>query len=148
MDIGITMTIATTTITALVAIMTWRQWVTNRARLQHELFDRRYKIYEKIAEFIAEMLRTGRVQPGRELQFLRETKHAYFAFGGDRKLKELVSAIYNHAVELHSLVSVESSLTGDELKKNVDQQRKIKDWLSQTLSDMESTFEKYFKLKH
>ncbi len=38
--------IATTVIAFLVAVITWRQLSTDRSRLRHELFDRRYKIYE------------------------------------------------------------------------------------------------------
>jgi hypothetical protein len=37
---SIVTTIITVIIAALVAVITWRRWITNRARLRHELFDR------------------------------------------------------------------------------------------------------------
>lgn len=75
----------------LVAIFTCGQWVTNRARLRHELFDRRYQIYEKISGFIAGVLQEGPLATDASEEFLRQTKQAYFAFGGDLDIKKLVN---------------------------------------------------------
>ena len=149
MNINISSATAITTagVAVLVAIITLRNWITNRARLKHELFDRRYAIYEKIAGFISQVLLTGTVEGGGEEKFLRETKKAYFAFGCDKQIKKLVSDIYRKAVELHALQS-ENKLTGDALKNNLEQQMKIKNWFSETLDSLETIFKKYFRLKH
>src|SRR5437588_5180317 len=93
--VSVATTVITTIIAALVAVITWQQWITNRARLRHELFDRRYKIFEQIAGFVAGVIRDGVVQPGTERDFLRQTKRAYFAFGCDETIKQLVADIHN-----------------------------------------------------
>ena len=91
MNIATAATIATTIITtmiaAMAAVITWRQWITNRARLRHELFDRRYTIYEQIGAFVATVLKMGSVEPEETFRFLRLTKQAYFAFGCDAEVQ-------------------------------------------------------------
>jgi hypothetical protein len=140
--------IATTTIALAVAIITLRQWLTDRARLRHELFDRRYAIYERLTGFLADTLVQGRVPPGAEMELLRETKRAIFVFGGDKNVEALIKAIYRDAVDLHAFAAEEKSLSGDALKKNIADQRIIKDRFQETLHSMETRFAKYLALKH
>ena len=53
--------IATASVAILVAIITWREWATNRARLRHERFELRYAVYEGIAAFFAVAMQEERV---------------------------------------------------------------------------------------
>ncbi len=140
--------IITTMIAALVAVVTWRQWITNRARLRHELFDRRYAIYEQIAAFVAGVLQMGSLEPSGEGTFLRLTKQAYFAFGCDAEIRHLVGDIYKHAVLLHTLQAKEKTLSGDALSANVDKQDEVRKWFDTTLGSLEQRFEKYLRLDH
>lgn len=140
--------IATTVIALAVAVITLRQWLTDRARLRHELFDRRYQIYERLTGFLADVLVAGRVAPGAEMELLREAKRAYFVFAGDKDVGTLISEIYREAVHLHALGAQENSLTGEALKKNIEAQRVIKDRFEVVLKSMEHRFEKYLKLGH
>jgi hypothetical protein len=148
MDVPTATAITTAAVAILVAIITWRQWITNRARLKHELFDRRYAVYEKIAGFLAEVLQAGRVPTGREYEFLRETKRAYFVFGCDTDVKTLVTEIHQHAINLHALGAELDGLSGNERIRNIEQQREIKEWFQSTLTSMEERFEKYLRLEH
>ncbi len=140
--------IATTVIAFLVAVITWRQLSTDRSRLRHELFDRRYKIYEGLTGFLADTLVTGKIPPGAEIELLRQTKRAYFIFGGDAEIRSLISEIYSGAVELEGLVLMESGLYGDDLQENMQNQRRIKDQYKVTLNSMEKRFGKYLCLNH
>lgn len=148
MDLATASAVATPTIAVLVAIITWRQWVTNRARLRHELFDRRYEIYQKIAGFIAGVLQSGRVAIGEDSGFLRQTKQAYFVFACDVKIKQLVDDIYRSAVKLQTLQTKENGLQGAALSANVDSQTEVKQWFQTTLTQLEPTFERYLRLDH
>lgn len=148
MDIPTATAITTAAVAILVAIITWRQWVTNRARLKHELFDRRYEVYEKVAAFLAEVLQAGRVPAGREFEFLRETKRAFFVFDCDTDIKALVTEIYRKAVDLHALDATLEGLSGEERTKNIEKQREIKNWFESTLTSLEIKFEKYLRLEH
>jgi len=147
-DIAVATTITTAIVAILVGIITWGQWATNRARLKHELFDRRYQVYERITAFLAEVLQAGRVPVGREFEFLRETKRAYFVFDCDVDVKTLVTDIYGHAVDLHALDASLDGLSGSERTKNIERQREIKNWFEATLTSLEAKFEKYLRLEH
>lgn len=148
MDIPTTTAIITTGIAALVGFITLRQWLTDRARLKHELFDRRYAIYETIAAFPADILVAGRVQPGADIQFLRDTKLAYFAFGCDDAVKGVVDKLYKLVVDLHATQAEFPGLTGTIRTANLDRQVQIKDELSQVSQSLPSIFTKYLKLGH
>ena len=140
--------VITAAIAVLVAAITWGQWITNRARLKHELFDRRYEIYEYIAAFIAEILQSGSIPVGEPEGFLRRTKKAYFVFACDTEIKGLVTEIYRKAAELHAHVATLEGLRGEERTKNIEAQRAVKDWFEETLGSLETKFEKYLKLEH
>lgn len=148
MNLTVASTVTTAIVAILVAIISWSQWCTDRSRLKHELFKRRYEIYEKIAAFPAEIGMAGRVEPGSDQQFLRDTKQAYFAFGCDTTVKELVSNMYKHAIELHTLEAERPHLFGAALSENIAKQREIKNWFQSTLASLEKNFEKYLKLAH
>lgn len=140
--------IASSAIALAVAIITLRQWLTDRARLRHELFDLRYEIYERMANFLAETLMAGRVAPGAEIDLLRQTKRAYFVFSGDTQVTALISETYREAVELHALCAEEKSLGGQEKAENLERQRTIKNGFEARLHSLEKKFERYLKLAH
>jgi hypothetical protein len=145
----VNLTIITTIIAALVAIITYGQWRTNRARLKHELFERRYKEYQKITRFLASIVTNGHVSKGGEMLFLRDTKRAYFVFGCDKKVQKLLSEIYRQSVELYTLDSTLNDRQNPEVRKqNIEKQRLIKNWFETTLRGIENEFERFLKLEH
>jgi predicted nucleotidyltransferase len=148
MDIPTATAVITAAIAALVGFITLRQWLTDRARLKHELFDRRYQIYETIAAFPADILVAGSVQPGADIQFLRDTKLAYFAFGCDDAVKRVVDQLYKLAVDLHATQAEFPGLTGTDRTANLDRQVQIKGDLSHISQSLPSIFTKYLKLGH
>ena len=148
MDTATATAVIATGIAALVGFITLRQWLTDRARLKHELFDRRYAIYETIAAFPADIMVAGRVQPGADIQFLRDTKLAYFAFGCDDAVKSIVDQLYKLAVDLHAAQAEFPGLSGGARTANLDRQTQIKVKLSQLAQSLPDTFTKYLKLGH
>lgn len=141
-------TAITTVIAMLVAIITWQQWITNRARLKHDLFDRRYAIYEKIAEFPANIAIAGYVPPGADIQFMKDTALFYFVFNGDEAVKRIVDRIYELAVKLHQAEVEVAELSGSPRTENFDRQTKIKFELSEISGSLPGVFAKYLKLAH
>lgn len=148
MNVDSATAITTASIAVLVAIITWREWATNRARLRHELFERRYAVYEKIAAFLARVLQEGRIPTGEPEGFLRATKTAYFVFGSDKDIKGFLSEVYRNALQLHALEVTLEPLRGEERTKNIEDQRVIKDWFMEALNSLEVRFDRYLSLKH
>jgi len=137
----------TTPIIAAIGIyIAFQQRSVNKNRLKHELFNKRYEVYENIGAFISEILTSGTVRAGADFEFLRDTKAVYLLF--DKDLKEFTDKIYKKSVELHCLESELSSLTGEERTEALRKESIIKKWYSDQLETMESKFVKYLKLEH
>ena len=130
------------------AFITVRQWLTDRARLKHELFDRRYAIYQRIEAFPAEIMLSGTVEPGADLEFLQDTKLAYFAFGCDEAVKSIVDKLYCLAVDLHAAEEELPGLTGADRSENIAQQALIKHEFAAASRTLPKIFTKYLKLGH
>ncbi len=142
------LSIITATVAIIVAIITFGQWLNGRNQLKLALFEKRYAAYEKISSYLASTLQNGRVEIGADIQFLRDTKRAYYLFAADPEIKALISAIYKKSVSLHALQEEQKSFSGDELSSNIEKQRVIKEWFESSLNNMEALFEKYLKLEH
>lgn len=128
-------------IAVLAAYIAWQQWRTNHLRLKHELFDRRYALFEKITSFIAEILVQGKVPANAETRFLRETKTAIFLFG--KEIQEFIEEIYRKGADLHALEAMLENLQGDERVRNAAKQREIKDWFSTQLNGCAARFSRF-----
>lgn len=74
------LTIITTTVAILVAIITFGQWLNARNQLKLALFEKCYAVYENIASYLAETLQNGRIAVETGVQFLRDTKKHIFYF--------------------------------------------------------------------
>ncbi len=142
------LTIITTTVAILVAIITFGQWLNARNQLKLALFEKRYAVYEKIAAYLAETLQNGRVGVEADVQFLRDTKKAHFLFSADPAIETLISEIYRKSVSLHCLAQELDSTTGDERKTNIKKQSEITKWFKSTLDNLETVFDEYIKLEH
>ena len=110
------------------------------------MFDKRYALYEKIGFYISEILISGTVKAGSDIEFLRDTKAAVLLF--DSKIEQLISKIYQKSVELHCYEAELDALTGDDRKASIKKQSEIKDWLKEQLTTMPSMFKEYLHLEH
>ena len=136
----------TPTVAAIGIYIAYQQRVTNQNRLKHELFEKRYEVYENIGVFISSILTSGTVKPGSDMEFLRDTKAVTLLF--DSHIKEFTSEVYKKALDLHCYEAELEGLTGEERKMNIDKQRVIKDWYMEQLKTMELKFIGYLKLEH
>lgn len=88
----------TPTIAVAVMLIAYLQWRTNYIRLKHELFDRRYEIFNVAVKFVLETS-VDEIYRGRELiNFLEGTSGAAFIFNSE--LGDLLIAIFEHAQKL------------------------------------------------
>lgn len=120
------------------------QWRINQNRLQHELFDRRIKIFETIASYVANAISRGTVQQGEEFQFLRETKHVIFLF--DKEIANYVDDIYKKSVDLQFLSDPQNQLSGDALNKAVRKRKEVFEWFTNELNNLPEKFKRFLQL--
>ncbi|TAN38604.1 MAG: hypothetical protein EPN25_13390 [Nitrospirae bacterium] len=134
----------TPTIAILGIYIAYQQWRTNKKRLQLDLFEKRYAIFINIKKFIANILTSGIVEQGAEIQFLRDTKSVLFLF--DENIANLTSEMYQKANKLNALEKTEKSHVGDKLEKHFDKQEEIKEWFEQQLNNIDTIFMKFLKI--
>ena len=66
-----------------VTYVAWMQWHVNNNRLKHELFDRRYRVFEATRIFIGKVASSGRAKGEVILEFKLNTIESEFLFGKD-----------------------------------------------------------------
>ena len=69
------------TIAAIIAIITVGQLLTQQAQLKHDLFDRRYKIYEHIMEVLAQVMTTDSITLDEAHKFAVSTRGTFWILG-------------------------------------------------------------------
>jgi hypothetical protein len=124
------------------------QWRTNRNRLKHELFDRRYEQFEAVRDFLGSIMGSGRALDDKQADFSFKTRGLRFIY--DKKLADYIdSNIWGPAVDLASLHSeLEGVSVGEERSKNLQKQSKIKKNLNREFQNLDSLFSKYLQLRH
>lgn len=122
------------------------QWHTNRNRLRHELFDRRYRQYEAVKDFLGNMSSLGKMTPEAEVAFLQSTKGMRFTYS--KQIAEYVDKkVWGLAVNLNLY---NEELKGPEkIEQGVAKQRaEIMKEILHELSSSEKVFSKYLQLRH
>lgn len=122
------------------------QMCINRRKLQLDLFDKRYKIWEKTGEFLSSILVNGEVQPGADLQFLIDTKSSIFLFR--EEVSTFLRNVYEDAVSLQALSAEIKSLEGYERSTYTANEINIKTRLIHASKTIDVVFAKDLKLKH
>ena len=120
------------------------QWKINQKRLQHELFERRIKLYTVITTHIANGISSGIFTNEEETQFLRDTKHARFIFGKD--IADFVDEIYRKSLDLSFFSRREEQLSGVALEKVIENRSRVFKWFEAELNNIQNRFEKYLQL--
>lgn len=122
-----------------VAYVAFRQWLTDRQRLRHELFERLYAVYEATANFLGSIVRSGRVGDDDLYELLRNTRTSYFVFFEEigRKAAQLTAVIYD----------IDDGQSSDRTRA-IEKRQELFRWHVDTLSNLDARFAKYLKLSH
>lgn len=138
----------TPTIAILGSVIAYLQWRINKARLKHELFDRRYDQFLTVRNFLGSIITTGEVKQEEQGKFLVGTRGMRFTF--DKKI-----AIYNEeviwklAIDLEVLqLELDDFVLGKERSTNIYKQAEIKKQLMKELSNLNNKFSDYLQLEH
>jgi len=138
--------LATPSIAFMALVFAALQWHTNRNRLRHELFDRRYKQYETVKDFLGNIGSLGKMTPEAEVAFLQATKGMRFTYS--KQIAEYVDKkVWGLAVNLN-LYNQELEDSG-KIEQGVAKRRAaIMKEILYELSNSEKVFSKYLQLRH
>jgi hypothetical protein len=132
-------------IAAIAAYIAWQQWSTNRNKLRHELFERRFEIYASAYNVLFSVSVQGHAS-GEHLAAFRQTLYKS-DFLLDESLSALLSEIDDKYDELRILTNELAALNNeDQRKENLRKQRQIKDWMEKQKDDLKSRFARYLKV--
>ena len=138
----------TAIIAGAAAWLTYLQQRTNALRLKHELFERRYKVYESFRSFISGVMQEGKTSTAACLSFLRETNQAEFLFGPE--IPEYLTAVFKKGLNLvrthERLFGEEGLQIGAERTKVAEENSDHLQWFGDQFEVARERFRKYLNL--
>ncbi len=91
-----------TALTALfAAYIAWQQYQLSRRQFQHDLYDRRLKIFQAARSFISDITHKEKALFHRCVQFYADASETEFLFGQD--IVNLIEELYNRGLKLAEL---------------------------------------------
>lgn len=136
----------TPTIAIAAICIGWLQWQINKARLKHELFERRWEQFTSIREYLSSILIGGKVIPDEETKFIIKTRGCRFIFGSD--IENFVDEIYKKGIYLHELDEEINVLpAGKELTDKLKKRREIRSWIENKAKTMDDRFSEYLEVE-
>lgn len=153
--IDIFQALLTPAIALLVAYIAYQQWCINKNRLKHELFDRRYHMFELVRDFIGKITSYSRIDEQDRLKFYRATRGSRFIF--DEKIAKYIEDINQGAVSivmLYNDIQLLEAAIAQGIDKEEEKDRTVRklhdtiDSFPKRLDEIEAYFEKYLKSKH
>ena len=127
----------------LIAIITtyiaYQQYRTNKLRLKHDLFERRWSVYKTIMETLEAVIREGNINDDKLLKFNIERAKSYFLF--DESLHKYIDEIYEKLVDLQEM----NSATEEEKAKK---RGELKKWFIAQIKVTKEKFHKFLNLHY
>ncbi len=112
----------------------YQQRSINKNRLKHELFDRKYLIFEATKNFIFAIIKDPTVKNEDTYKFLTETKGALFIF--EENIFDYLNLIHEKAIQLRV----------HEKKNEHDEAQKMYQWFNQQLIGIDQKFKDEIKI--
>ncbi len=110
------------------------QWKLNKVRLRHELFEKRYAIFEATNIYLSSLItHAAKVEKDR-ISFLRNTKGVFVLF--DKKIVDYLDELHKKSLQLHLHAQ----------RKDHDKESEVLLWLSEQIEKIDIVFKGQLKL--
>jgi hypothetical protein len=130
-----------TPVLALVAgYIAWRQWRTNDLKTKLDLFDRRFRIYDRVREELRTILQHGGSMPEEWMSFYGDTIEADFIFRED--IREYISEILKRTERLVSSKAL-MDRGGMDPQKWAQEHQEDKKWMTDEVRQIRAKFKPY-----
>jgi len=87
-------------IAAIVAWIAYGQYHTNLQNHRFALYDKRFKVFIALMEFLSHIIREADINQAVLTNFLINTNEAYFLFGQDNEIEQYLKLVTSKATEL------------------------------------------------
>jgi hypothetical protein len=89
-----------TPVIAFIAVyIAWQQWKANERRLMLDLYDRRFRVYQRVVDFLLLVQREFRPEVQDVSRYYAETSEATFLFGPE--IPAYIREVAKHALDLY-----------------------------------------------
>lgn len=137
-----------TPLIAVIAVyIAWQQAATNKARLKHELFEKRFDIYSKFKAVFIQINESAKIDQHQVESFLVDTLEVEFLFGtkisGFRD--EVVDRAFDVSMGLHNRDSLKAD--AEQIKQGDEQYRYGVRWFVENTQELLKVFKPYLELK-
>ncbi|MDO8464209.1 MAG: hypothetical protein Q7S46_03010 [Gallionella sp.] len=138
----------TPTIAVLGSFIAYRQWRTTQNKLKHDLFERRFSVYDAAKTLLESIMTSGKAKDEELFKFLSGTREAKWLL--DANVAEyLDKELYCQALDLQCLASeLEGLPIGEEKSSNDHKRAEIKKWFSKQYEVLDEKFSPFLKLEH
>ena len=138
----------TAIIAGAAAWLTYLQHKTNALRLKHELFERRFQVYEAFRRFLGGIMAEGKTSNMECLTMLRETNQAEFLFRPD--IPQYLLSAYQKGLDLvesqRKLDGLPRLPVGDERDRVAHENAEQVKWFADQYDVLPKLFGKYLNL--
>lgn len=117
------------------------QYRNTKSKIKMDLFDRRMAIYESTKIFLKKISRDAKISLDDAVEFRRDYSHARFLFGSDVNAE--LKSIFEHALELATLIEESDVLDGDKKKESIKRKFDEVKWLVNRFENVDSVMSPY-----
>ena len=124
-----------------------RQWQTDRARLRHELFDRRYKIFRAAIDYLT-LIMNAKLTPEVQREYWAGIQGDHFLLGPE--VSKHLREIWNRSLIIERNEAIIRDLPSgpnDERKKLVGEIGETKIWAFEQIAVVDRLFSKYLEFR-
>ena len=118
---------------------------TAERKLRLETFDKRYKVFEALLEFISTVLGKVKVDQKDLYKYSQATKSAYFLFGYE--IQSYLDEVYKKSLRLMAIVgTLRRNLQEEEREKWILEEQTLIQWFSEQYDAAKDQFSKHMSL--
>ena len=142
MDPALFLAVATLVVGLSVAFVALQQWLLARHKFRLDLFDKRYKVYEATAEFLAVIMARANFKDEDLRVFSIGTRDAIFLFR--KRITDRIHQIRCRALDMRLFqTQFEHLPVGEERTKLVDKNHVELKWLLHQMEELANIFKPY-----
>ena len=128
-----------------VVYIAYQQHKTNKQRLQHELYDKRMKVYNAATDFIYAIVRTGKAAPHWS-DYAVVMSQSVFLFGDDIRSYVTELSIKGHALDEAVSKLAEAGIAPKEKQRATETKKELLQYFEEQKTETVERFKTYLQL--